>query len=271
MLGEAVQKIFPPDFHVIDTDIEEFDVRKYRKFTKDVPSPNYLVHLAAQTDLEFCENHPRHAYYTNTIGTFHMTEIAKQLDIPMVYMSTAGVFGKTSKNFFDESDNPDPVNTYGRSKYYGEWAVRTHPKHYIFRISWAFGGGARDRKFVMMMYKEILKQPDRIRSVEDTCGSPSYTRDVAKILKDFLLEKKPYGTYHIPCGEASRWEVVQEMIDYLHMPWIKNDGVPESYFGQYTATRPKCEVLKSIKGVKVRDWREALHEYLDEIAQKKNL
>lgn len=270
MLGESVEKVFAKEFTPILTDIEDFDVRKYRKFIKDIPSPNYIVHLAAETNLEFCENYPRHAYWTNTIGTFNMVEIARDLDIPIVYMSTAGVFGKTSREFFDETDVPDPVNTYGRSKWYGELPVRSYPKHYIFRISWAFGGGARDRKFVMMMYKQLLQQPDKVFSVEDMSGSPSYTKDVAEVIRQCLADKWRYGTYHIPCGEASRWEVVEEMKKIMKLLWVKNEGVPASYFGNYTSTRPKCEVLRSIHPeVKVRPWQEALREYIDEITAGK--
>lgn len=264
MLGSAIEKVFK-DFIVIPTDIDEYDVRN----PLNTPKVDYILHLAALTDLEYCQNYPRNAYYTNTIGTINMMEEAKKQDIPIVYMSTAGVFGNTGASYFDEDSKPDPVNTYGRSKYYGELAIKGYPKHWIFRISWAFGGGARDRKFVMMMYKEILKQPKVIRSVQDTCGSPSYTVDVARVIKDTIVKNKPYGIYHIPCGEASRWQVVQEMIDYINMPWIKNEGVPESYFGQYTAIRPKCEVLKSVKGVQVRDWKEALREYIDELLEEK--
>ena len=267
MLGSAIETVFKPEFTPIQTDIKEFDVRQYRKFIKDIPTPNYILHLAAETNLEFCETYPRHAYWTNTIGTFNMVEIARQLDIPIVYMSTAGVFGNTSEEYFDENSVPDPVNTYGRSKWYGETAVRAYPKHYIFRISWAFGGHQRDRKFVMMMYKQIRDGKQVIQTVNDRTGSPSYTKDVAGVMKQFLLEKKPYGTYHIPCGEASRWEVVEEMIKHLKTYWVDNNAVPASHFGDYSTTRPKCEVLRSVKGVKVRDWKESLGEYLDEITQ----
>ena len=179
MLGEAIQKVFNKD-EVCLTDIKELDVRIPIK--EMCPKPDYIFHLAAETDLEYCETYPRHAYYTNTIGTFNMTALANSLDIPIIYISTAGVFGNAKAEYFDESSNPDPINTYGRSKYYGEIAVRTYPKHYIFRISWAFGGGTRDRKFVMKICKQISAGKTCIEAIDDKSGSPSYTRDVARVI-----------------------------------------------------------------------------------------
>jgi len=270
MLGSAIEEVFAKDFTCIFTDINEFDVRKYRKFIKDIPSPNYILHLAAETNLEFCESYPMYAYHTNTIGTFNMVEIAKQLDIPIIYMSTAGVFGNTKAEYFDENSTPDPINTYGRSKYYGEIAVQAYPKHWIFRISWAFGGGARDRKFVMKICKQLSAGKQFIEAIDSKSGSPSYTRDVAGIIYGFIKEEKPYGLYHIPTGSGTRYEVACEIVKLLNSitPIYK---AKEEQFLEYIATRPKCEVLKSVKGVETRDWKEALKEYIDELVANKSI
>ncbi|KKM68626.1 hypothetical protein LCGC14_1459000 [marine sediment metagenome] len=274
MLGSAVEQVFS-DYKLIKTDIEELDVRGISMHSDKI---DYILHLAALTDLEYCENYPRHAYFTNTIGTMNMVELAKELDIPIVYISTAGVFGKeegklyNNKQFryYDENSKPSPINMYGLSKYYGELAVQAYPKHYIFRISWAFGGGSRDRKFVMKVIKQIRQGFKEIYAINDVSGSPSYTKDVAKVIKDFIDTKKPYGLYHIPSGVATRYDVAKEIVRLLGAP-TKICAVKDSYFLDYTATRPKCEVLLSVKDVRVRHWRKSIEEYINELVADKSI
>lgn len=268
MLGEAIEKIFK-GYNLVLTDLPEFDVRIPKRFHKLPPSPDYIIHLAAETDLEFCETYPKYAFHTNTIGTFNMVELAKQLDIPIVYMSTAGVFGRHSAPHYTEDTPPCPINMYGLSKYYGEIAVKAYPKHWIFRISWAFGGKSRDRKFVWKIIQQISSFKKDLYVIDDKSGSPSYTKDIATVIYNFIKEEKPYGTYHIPTGVATRYDVAKEIIKGLDTWYPEIHKVSSQKFVTYTTTRPKCEVLKSIKGVEVRDWREALKEYLDEITKSK--
>ena len=264
MLGLAIEKEFT-DYELLLTDKDEFDVTRRTKDIFDF-KPDYLFHLAAETNLELCETHPKFAYYTNTIGTMNMIQLAKSLDIPIVYISTAGVFSGREES--DENSIPSPINIYGKSKYCGELVVRPYPKHYIFRMSWAFGGGSRDKKFVMKICKQISAGKSSIEAIDTHCGSPTYTKDVAEVIHSFIKEKKPYGLYHIPTGRATRYEVACEIVKILESmtPVYK---AKEKQFIDYVAKRPKCEVLTSVKLVEVRNWKEALKEYLDKLCQEK--
>ena len=265
MLGSAVEKGFK-GYEIIGTDKEEFDVRVHKNMLRHHRNPDYILHLAADTDLEFCETYPNHAYHTNTIGTIHMTELARSLDIPIIYISTAGVFGGDDRPYYDENSVPNPVNTYGRSKYYGELAVRAYEKHYIFRLSWAFGGGTRDRKFVWNICNQIWNRVTTLYAVNDKSGSPNYTHDVVKVIKEFI-EERPYGLYHIPTGECTRYDVAKEIVKILDVG-VYVRSISSSDMPQYTTTRPKCEVLKSVKDVNVRGWKPALKEYLENTNNK---
>lgn len=128
MLGEAFHKQFSSDYELkcTDKDVNEnwlsfLDFRDFEAYKKDVTEfePDYLFHLGAYTDLEFCEQNVDDTYNTNALAVENAVFIANQLDIPVLYISTAGIFdGK--KNLYDEWDVPNPLGHYARAKYAGE-------------------------------------------------------------------------------------------------------------------------------------------------------
>ena len=125
MLGEAFYKVFNKEYQIRCTDIdlnEEWlsylDFRDLESYMSDVEAynPDFLFHLGAFTDLEFCESNIEETYRTNTISVENATLISNKLDIPLLYISTAGIFDG-SKEFFDDWDLPSPMCHYARSNY----------------------------------------------------------------------------------------------------------------------------------------------------------
>lgn len=270
MFGESMRRVFKDD-EMIYTDRQELDVANYNSVIQILTKLNgeidYVIHLAAETDLEFCEKSPWMAYHTNTVGTMNMVKIAEILNVPIVYISTAGVF-LGEKNCYDETDKPDPANHYGRSKWYGEIAARTYAKHYIFRMSWAFGGGPDlDKKFVNKIVRLVKSGADEIKAISDVYGSPTYEYDVAQTIRSCLCGKLHYGTYHTAgIGKASRFDVAQEIVDVLDLD-VEVVPVNSAYFSdQFPCQRATSEVLISHKCYPsaMRDWRQSLKEYLEE-------
>jgi dTDP-4-dehydrorhamnose reductase len=268
MLAEGIRKAFKED-EMIYTDKLQLDVSDndnvIEYLTKLDGVPDYILHLAAETDLEWCEKDPAHCYYTNTIGTINMVHLAEILKCPIVYMSTAGVF-LGEKNYYVEDDTPNPINHYGRSKYYGELAVRRYPKHYIFRMSWAMGGGPElDKKFVNKVIKLIRGGAKEIWGIKDIYGSPTYTHDVAATIRASLIDKVPFGTYHTAgIGRASRYDVAQAIVDILN---LKVEVIPTTsahFVKDFPCIRAQNEVLLATKHYpsKMREWRVSLEEYL---------
>ena len=131
MLGEAFYKTFKDDFEFKCTDIDVnedwlsyLDFRDYDAYRKDVMDfkPDYLFHIGAYTDLEYCENNADAAYVTNTLSVENAVHIANELNIPILYISTAGIFDG-EKELYDDWDLPNPLGHYARSKYAGELFV----------------------------------------------------------------------------------------------------------------------------------------------------
>ena len=137
MLGDAFYKNFISEYDLKCTDIDlnekwiSFnDFRNYEEYLTDVEKflPDYLFHIGAHTDLEYCELYQDDAYKTNTSAVENAVQISNKLNIPILYISTAGIFDGGKKKY-DETDLPNPGSHYAKSKYMGELFVKNTPKN----------------------------------------------------------------------------------------------------------------------------------------------
>ena len=178
------------------------DITSYSDYRDSVLDfkPDFLFHLGAITDLEQCELNPNHAYLTNTLSVENACSIADELDIPLLYISTAGIFDG-SKETYDDWDIPSPLGVYGRSKYLGEQIVQSRlQKYFICRAGWMMGGGKdKDKKFIKKIMDQILAGQDTLYIVNDKLGTPTYTYDFANNVLQ-LIETPYYGLYNMVCG-----------------------------------------------------------------------
>jgi dTDP-4-dehydrorhamnose reductase len=280
MLGEAFYQQFKDDFLLkcTDKDVNEpwlsfLDFRDLDAYKKDVTDfkPDYLFHLGAYTDLEFCETNIDDTYATNTLAVENAVYIANNLEIPILYISTAGIFdGK--KNLYDDWDLPNPLGHYARAKYAGErFVIENTSRYLVCRAGWMMGSGPKkDKKFVQKIMNQLKAGKSELFVVNDKDGTPTYTHDFAKNVK-LLLQKEYWGLYNMVCGgETSRLEVAREMIELLGLKdKVQVHPVSSDYFNkEYFAERPPCERLinqkLNIRNVNImRDWRIALKEYLN--------
>ena len=280
MLGEAFYYTFKGQYGLkcTDKDVNEpwlsfLDFRDYNAYKNDVFqfNPDYLFHLGAYTDLEFCEQNVNDTYQTNTLAVENAVFIANQLNIPLLYISTAGIFdGK--KELYDDWDTPNPLGVYARSKYMGERFVVENANNYIIcRAGWMMGAGPKkDKKFIQKLMKQLKDGKKELFIVNDKDGTPTYTHDFAKTVKG-LIEKEYWGLYNCVCGgQTSRLEVAEELLNILgKRDEIKITTVTSEYFNDiYFAERPDSERLITkkldLRGVnQMKDWRIALKEYIE--------
>jgi dTDP-4-dehydrorhamnose reductase len=280
MLGEAFHRVFKDEFEIKCTDkdvnapwLSFLDFRDIEAYRKDVYEfkPDYLFHLGAYTDLEFCEQHIDDTYLTNTIAAENAVYIANTLNIPLLYISTAGIFDG-SKQLYDDWDLPNPLGHYARSKYMGERYVVEHAHRYIIcRAGWMMGGGPeKDKKFIGKLIKQLVSGKRELFIVNDKDGTPTFTMDFARNVK-LLFEKEYWGLYNLVCkGQTSRKEVSEELVKVLGLQdQVKITEVGSDYFKEtYFAQRPPCERLVNkkldLRGINIMpEWREALKEYID--------
>jgi dTDP-4-dehydrorhamnose reductase len=280
MLGDAFYYVFKEKYALCCTDkdvnaewLSYLDFRDLNEYRKQVSEfhPDYLFHLGAYTDLEFCEKNPDDTYTTNTISVENAVYIANKLDIPLLYISTAGIFdGK--KELYDDWDIPNPLGVYARSKYIGErFVVENARRFLICRAGWMMGAGpAKDKKFIQKLMKQLKDGKKELFVVNDKDGTPTYTYDFANNVK-ILLEKEYWGLYNMVCdGQTSRYEVAEELLNILGLKgMIKLIPVSSDYFkNDYYAERPVSERLfnrkLTLRNVNImRNWKVALKEYIE--------
>ena len=280
MLGEAFYKQFRSDYDLKCTDkdvnadwLTFLDFRDFEAYKRDVLAfrPDYLFHLGAYTDLEYCELNVEDTYMTNTLSVENAVYIANLLDIPLLYISSAGIFDG-EKALYDDWDLPNPLGVYARSKYMGErYVVECARRFLVCRAGWMMGAGPdKDKKFIQKVMKQIKDGKKELFIVNDKDGTPTYTQDFAKTVKN-LLQKEYWGLYNCVCGgQTSRLEIAQELLKILHKEdEIAINIVNSDYFKEeYFALRPASERLLTrkldLRGVSVmRDWRVALKEYIE--------
>jgi len=284
MLGEAFYTQFNNDYEIkcTDKDVNEdwlsfLDFRDFEAYQKDVLDfkPDYLFHLGAYTDLEFCEKNSDDTYNTNTLSVENAVYIANKLNIPLLYISTAGIFDG-NKELYDDWDMPNPLGVYARSKYMGERYVCENAERFLVcRAGWMMGSGPKkDKKFIQKLMKQIKDGNKELFIVDDKDGTPTYTHDFAKNVK-LLIEKEYWGLYNLVCGgQTSRLEVTNELLRLLSLEnEIKVTSVKSDYFKDvYFAERPPNERLINkkldLRNINImQDWKGALKEYIDSYYQ----
>jgi dTDP-4-dehydrorhamnose reductase len=284
MLGTTLQNLIDTsDCLLTDKDVEGgivyCDIRDLKHTTDTVIGyrPDIILNFAALVDLEYCEKEKDDCYLTNTISAIHLFNLAKDLNIPYVFISTAGIFGN-DKEFYTEDDIPYPLSTYGKSKYYTEQLLQnqSYEKYWIFRAGWMMGGGPKvDKKFVNKIMKQVSNGNKELFVVDDKLGVPTYTKDFAESILTHIKEDLPYGLYNmVSTGEASRYDTAIAINEYLDLN-LKITKVNSDYYKEeYFAPRPYSEKLinKKLNDLNrnyMRDWKVCLHEYLNQFFNKK--
>lgn len=272
MVGSYVPQVFG-DWQLILTDIVpgfvDLDVRDPVAVKKAVSyhHPDLVLHLAAATDVDRCEQEPDEAFHINAIGTQNVALACQATGTMLVYISTAGVFWGDKAEPYTEFDVPAPANIYGHSKLAGEQIVSSLlQRFYTVRAGWMVGGGRKDRKFVGKIAKLLQNGKPELRVVDDKIGSPTYAKDLVRGIKR-LLETGYYGLYHmVNAGSASRYDVALVVRDALGCPNIHIVPVSSAHF-PLPAPRARSEAMRNLKLDllklnSMRSWQEAVGEYV---------
>ena len=283
MLGDAFYKVFKENYQLkcTDKDVNEdwisfLDFRDFERYEKDVKdfNPDFLFHLGAHTDLEYCSDNPEDAYLNNTIAVEKAVRIANGLRIPILYIGAAGIFDG-QKERYDDWDQPNPVNVYGRSKYLGEKIIQSSAYDYLIcRAGWMVGGGPKkDKKYINKIMNQIKNGSKELHVIDGCGGIPTYTYDFARNVK-LLIERGEGGLYNMVCkGENTdnRLAVTNELVKILgREDEIKVVPVSEEFFKEeYYAKRPPAERLLNrkleLKKLNImRPWQICLKEYIEE-------
>ncbi len=261
-VGAAIQSVLQPQVDVIATSSATLDITDPRVQHHIVAArPDIVIHPAAWTDVDGCARDPERAYAVNAMGTRHVALACRQLDVPLIYISTNEVFDGTSTEPYYEWDRSAPINAYARSKVAGEFFVRELLSQYsIVRTSWVFGG---PRNFVRTILRLAAERPS-LRVVADEIGNPSYAEDVAAAVAR-LVHEPVHGTFHfVNQGYCSRYEFACEILLQAGMQTPVEPIKLAEY--QRASTPPPFAPLHNTvgrdHGIVLAPWQDALARFL---------
>ena len=236
--------------------------------------PDVIIHCAAWTAVDAAEEADNKEIVDriNHIGTKNIAEAAKAIGAKMVYISTDYVFdGKGTRPWQPDDKCYKPLNVYGQSKLDGELAVSSIlEKFFIVRIAWVFG--LNGKNFIKTMIN-VGKTHDTVRVVNDQIGTPTYTKDLARLLVD-MIETDKYGYYHAtnsesePGGYISWYDLCVEAFRQYGLS-TKVVPVSTAEYGLSIAKRPNNSRLDKSKleekGFEpLPTWQDAVGRYLEE-------
>ena len=266
-LGSDLVKVFGDN--AIPLTHEDLDVTDYEslKILKDI-KPDVIINTAAYHKTDECELYPTKTFDVNSTGALNVAKIANEINAVNIYISTDYVFDGNKNEPYIEDDVPNPINIYGVSKYSGEIITKNYSKkYYILRVASLYGvkgASGKGGNFVEFMIQKA-KNGEEIKVVDDTIMSPTYTKDIALMLKKFLNIMPEFGIYHFVNESYCSWyEFTKEIFNILgynvEVTAIKSDELKR------LANRSKFSALKDKKlgnlGLKMRHWKEALKDYL---------
>jgi dTDP-4-dehydrorhamnose reductase len=273
MVGAAIyselkdfHKIYPTSSRASEDWLRPLDVRSHHNVEEcvHVEQPDVIIHLAALTDLEYCEKNSLHAYDVNFMGTYNVMKAARKRDIPFVYISTAGIFDGVTGDY-KEDDAPNPLNVYAKSKFAGELAALSYSKSIVVRSGWMIGGGpVKDKSFTNKIIKQIRDGQQQLYVVNDMEGSITYTYDLTNTIHHLILNKA-YGLFHTVCyNNGTRLEIAREILKIFKLQnKVRIVPVDSNFFKtEYFAVRPKHETLINTKLCSAVKWQDCLKDYL---------
>lgn len=178
---------------------------------------DYIIHTAANTNVEVCELDPISCYKDNALLTERLAYAASEAKCKFIYISSTGIYGteKISEPY-SEYDKVNPTTHHHRSKWLGEQAVNKYIKNaLIIRTGWIFGGNPDNPKnFVARRIEEALDSAlKQIQSNTEQKGVPTFVNDLAVKLYE-LLKNNEVGTFNlVNQGSASRFDYVSKIIE----------------------------------------------------------
>ena len=181
-----------PCLGVDHPDFDPADAASVQRCVEDY-MPDAILHCGGYTDADKAESLPERCAEVNGFGTLTVARAAVKAGAKMLYLSSAQVFSGTGEQPFAVSDPYGPKNVFGMSKVQGEDAVRSlMTRYYIVRSDWIYGAGRKD--FIRPLLR-AAQEKKALRVAEDQFGSPTWARDLARVLCDLIVTEK-YGIWH---------------------------------------------------------------------------
>ena len=262
MLGSDVYSLCDKD-NVIPLDLPEFDITDKNQLEKILEDADIVINCAAFTDVEKSESQSAQAFKVNAEAVGNLAQIAHRKNIYVIHISTDFVFDGKKETAYIETDRTNPINVYGKSKLEGEILLaKNHNLYAIIRVQWTYGKNGNN--FITKLIS-LSRQKSSLKVVNDQFGSPTWTQEAAKIIREFIA-KKPQGLFHYAAaGFASRCDVAKFAFEKLK---ISTPVIPcKSSEFPTMAQRPAssrfcCDKIQSLLDKPIELWQKPLERFL---------
>lgn len=271
-LGSEFCRQLTGRFDVVGITRNDADITDLAQITEVIKKykPDYVIHTAAFTDVDACEQNIHRTIAVNSIGATNAALAAQKAGAEIIYFSTDYLFDGTKNSAYVESDSPNPISEYGKSKLAGELATMESNKNWtIIRSGWIYSDHGKN--FVKSILRTGKCNKGPLRVVNDQFGSPTWTKDIVEQTAR-IIEAKQTGLFHVASqGEVSRYEFAKMILDRL-VPDSKIEPCETKDFPR-PAKRPARSSLKSERLDKLgidmmRPYDKCLVEFLDRYGEK---
>lgn len=261
---DVIAELDARDIPCVGIDRDEYDIADLAQVREAFETfhPTAVIHCAAYTAVDQAEIMREDCYAANVTGSRNMARMSKEFGASILGISTDYVFDGEGDQFFEVDDPTGPKNYYGETKLLGEKAIQEETdQFFIVRTSWVFGENGKN--FVKTMRK-FGEERGELRVVKDEVGSPTYTKDLAKLLADMIVTDK-YGVYHATNeGICNRCEFAEAIMERFG---IRCNIIPVTHEEYPTpAVRPhnsrlSKDSLERAGFNRLPDWKDALRRF----------
>jgi dTDP-4-dehydrorhamnose reductase len=274
-LGAALVREYAGTFDVAGFNHAQLDLAAPEQMRAALSGLEFdaLINTAAQTNVDRCETHHEEAFAINGEAPGVLAEICAGKKARFIHISTDYVFDGEKREPYTEADEAEPISVYGESKRAGERrAIEVNERALVVRVSWVFGP---DRPSFIDWAVNQAREHEEVKAIADKWATPTYTLDLAQMLKAFFSDDDPAysGIIHLAnTGECSWQEYAQWALDCCRTAGIpmKARTIGASSLAEmksFIAKRPVYSVLSSAKyaaltGRTPRPWQEAVRDYV---------
>jgi len=233
--------------------------------------PDVVIHAAACTDVDGIEREPKRGEQSNARATQNVVDATKDAGAYLIAVSTDMVFPGDGGAPYAEDAPTAPISAYGCSKLMAESSVLEAASGFaVARTAWLYGGAGKHFPRTVLT---VLRDRGEMEVVDDEFGSPTYTGDLAEALVQLAIQRGE-GTFHVVnSGRASRFTLARETARIAGFDPEHVRPIPTKVFLErfpLPARRPADSTLRNLRaaamGIALRDWREAVREYVPVLA-----
>lgn len=273
MLGQDLVSVFERDMNweVFAYDRDQINIASVESLRGKIEEiePDAVINATGYNAVDKCETDEIEfelAKKINGYGPGMLAKICADMDIPVIHYVSDYVFDG-EKGEYAEMDKPNPISNYGRSKLLGEEEIQKNTeKFYLIRTSKLFGKPGKSEMSKKSFFDTMIalaKDNKVLKIVDEEKSCFTYTPDLAQESKKMIEEKIPFGIYHVVNEGACTWhEAACELFKLAKMD-VEVIPVSSAEFPR-PAKRPRSSVLLNTKLKPLRNYKEALKEYLKE-------